>query len=399
MKSLGKAAVWAISAGCGMLAGLWLGGGSVSDDPGGVSPNGRRMSERRKVLVSNKMDAGGFKSTLARLERSGDLPESAVKAMESADNHTLHEWMLSLANEKIDGRNFGASRRRYRILSAISSELFQREGEQAIRWADETENDLLLTCILSELARRDLATAKSWFPKVLENRQIIVNPFFDAALDGAVIRGADETLKMEQAESTGYIAYRFPPDFDFATYIANTTSLRGMEDGVRYWSAKDPDTVEKALREGLRGKTGEVNRMFSQAYQGRAAMVGETEAARWIWPVLRALPPGEKADVYPWMLWGETELNRAIWEEASNDAERAELLSISPIGPRDDGKAAEWLNQLGSEELRADTIDRWIEKQRAQPSLSRRELLERIIGEANLSESRKDLFRAKLVGP
>lgn len=398
MKSPGKAAVWSITAGCGMLAGLWLGGGSESDDPGGVRPNGRRMSERRKAVFSNKVEVRGFKSTLSRLERSGDLPESAVKAMESADNNTLREWMLALANEKIDARNFGANLRRYRILAAFSSELFQRERLEAVRWAHETENDLLLTCVLSELAREDLATAESWFPKVLENRQIIVNPFFDAALDGAVMRGADEALKMELTEKTGYIAYRFPPDFNFATYIANTTSLRGMEDGVRYWSAKDPDAVEKALREGLRGKTGEVNRIFSQAYQGRAAMVGETEAARWIWPVLRALPPEEKAKVYPSMLWGETELNHAIWEEASDDVERADLLSLSP-GPRDDGKAAKWLNQLGSEELRADTIARWIEKQRAQPLPSRSELLERIIGEANLSESRKEQFRTRLVAP
>ncbi len=398
MKGPGKTAVWAISAGCGMLAGMWLGGGSVSDDPEGVSPNGRRISERRKALASNKVEAGGFKSMLARLERSGGLPESAVKAMESADKHTLREWMLSLAGEPIDARNFGANRKRYRMLAALSAELFRREGAESVRWAEGVGKELLQLCILSELARVDLPAAKSWIPGYLKKHQTPTNPIFDAALEGAVMRGADETLKMEQAESTGYIAYRFPPDFEFATYIANTTSLRGMEDGVRYWSAKDPDEVEKALREGLRGKTGEVNRIFSQAYQGRAAMVGETEAARWIWPVLRALPPGEKAEVYPWMLWGETELNRAIWEEASDDAERAELLSLSP-GPRDDGEAAKWLNQLGSEELKADTIARWIEKLRAQPSPSRRELLERIIGEANLSKSRRDQFRAKLVEP
>lgn len=389
--------MWILPAACGMLAGWWLGGATRPDGPAELGRNTRGMSERRKVYGSNKNDDRDFKVELARFERSGGFPEAAMKAVESADSHKLREWMLSLANEKIDERNVFANLRRNGILTQLALQLFQREGERLVAWAQGTGNNLLLVCTLSVVARDRVEAVKSIFRANLKDGQII-NPFYDENLYGAASRSADEALKIEQAGNTHSVAYRFADDFDFSAYLANTKSEFGIDQAMRYWAAKDPDAVAKALgsKLGVNGATWHT--LFSKAYQGRAAMVGETEAARWIWPVLRDLTPGEKAKVYPEMLQGETELNLALWEAASDDMERAELLSLSPNGNRD-GSVADWLNRLGSEELRSKTIARWIERQRALPSPARSQSLGRIIEKTALSDSNKEQLRERLAEP
>lgn len=398
MKSPGKAAVWASSAVCGMLAGWWLGGEAPTDHQVELSSNRRTTSERGKSLFSDKLEPRGFRNTLARLERSGGLPESAFGAMESADNHTLRNWMLSLAGEKIDARNFGANRRRYRMLAALSAELFRREGDESVRWAEGTGDELLMLCVLSEMARVDFPAAESWISGYLKKYQSPTNQIFDAALQGAASRSAIELLALEKAGYTDSRTLDYADDFDFHAYLANTTSHFDLVSAIRYWSAKDPDAVEKALLDGLRGRGDGEYTIFSEAYQGRAAMAGETEAARWIWPVLRKLTSAESAKVYPRMWSTDADRNLALWENASDDSERAALLSFSFHDFQNEA-AVEWLNRLGSEQLRADTIARWIENQRVSHSSVQQENLEWIMGETGLSEPIKDRLRAELIEP
>lgn len=366
MSRSGKAVVCALSAACGMFAGLWL-GGEASDGSEIPGPNTRGISERRRADETHESEAHGFKRTLARIERAGGLPESAMDAVERADTHILRDWMRSLAGERIDARDFRANRRRCRMLAAISKELYRREDAESVRWAMATADNLLVLCVLSELAREDLPAAMKWLPAYVEKYQFPANPVFQAAAEGAATRGAGELLELEKSGFSDSLVTRYADDFDFRTYLTNTTSTRGREQAVRCWAAKDPDAVERMLSDRPGEVRADMGRLLKQAYQGRSAMVGETEAARWIWPILRALSPGERALVYPQIWRGESELDLGLWDAAADDSERAELLSSSPH-VADDGRVDRWLDRIDSEELRAKTMERWSKKRRALPS-------------------------------
>mgnify|MGYP006870082163 CR=1 FL=1 len=264
-----------------------------------------------------------------------------------------------------------------------------------MRWAHGTENNLLLICLLSELAREDLAAAKSLFPVYLKDRQIVVNPFFDAAKDGASSRGVDELLKMEKAEGSIIGAPEFAEDFDFGKYVAETESVPGFLRAIRYWAALNPDGVEKALREKVGPRNADHHNAYVEAYQGRVAMVGETEAARWIWPVLRDLPTVERMVVYPAMLSGYSESNLALWNVMPDEREKAELVFRMFRGVLDD-RSLEWLNRLGSEGSRAETIGRWIDARRGSGADADWQGVERMIEGADLSDAEKSRLRAKL---
>ena len=305
-----------------------------------------------------------------------------------------------LADEKNDDRDFFARRTRYGILQALARELYRREGAEAVRWADGAHNDLLFLCVLAAMGREDLTAAKSWFPAYKEKGQSPTNPVFHAALQGAAMRGADELLKLENTEYSESGATHFADDFDFRTYVAGAKSMAGLDEAIRYWAALDPDAVAKALREKIGVRNGYWRGVYAKAYQARASMAGEAEAARWIWPVLGELSAREKIEVYPGVLSDDTASNLALFQTIPDDAARVDFLSCAlPGSGYVNDEALDLSKELKSEALRVETMERWLENHEKYPPASLRQSLEKLVDHAGLSPASRDALRAKIPDP
>lgn len=214
------------------------------------------------------------------------------------------------------------------------------------------------------------------------------------------MRGADELLKLENTEYSEAGATRFSDDFDFRTYVAGLKSSAGLDEAIRYWAALDPEAVAKALREKIGADNNYWGGVYAKAYQARAAMAGEAEAARWIWPVLEELSAREKRDVYPGIILDEPALNLALFQTIPDEAARVDFLSCALPGSgylRDE--TLDLLKELKSEALRVQTIERWLEKQGKYPPETLRQGLEKLVDHAGLSPASRDALRAKIPNP
>ncbi|HEY1120990.1 MAG TPA: hypothetical protein VGE67_05300, partial [Haloferula sp.] len=242
------------------------------------------------------------------IRRSGGLPEGVVDDVERLPSDTLRERIVALAAIQVPGSTFlTPSEKWYAGLDALARELFHREGEASLTWAEST-GDPDLTAALLRAAAEDPALVKKWMAKFSPawdpDRQEYWRVYSRLA-DIATSRGSEALLEVEALfpQSMAETALKYPEDFDFAGYIAKTQWDKGRSLAVKAWASRDPDAVAALLKSG----SVSIQDGFASLAMDGVAMAGDdASVVKWLDGWASALSEDTRKDVLGDLLRQET---------------------------------------------------------------------------------------------
>ncbi len=221
-------------------------------------------------------------------------------------------------------------------LQAAARELFHREGDEALRWADAAASgkgrEELLGAMIVAAVMDSPGIAKPWIERYLidfgKGRQF---EFQVAAGRGATARGAEDLVKLK--ETLGELAMPvpvgpLPEGFDFPLMMDNFKAGEPeIREAMQLWAARDRDAAWKEIRKISEKDPLQSALLVGAVFSGMAVGGNEREAIRWIMPKLDELPM-ERRD------WAMNSLF------ADNDNARAAITDIMREIPREEDRAA-----------------------------------------------------------
>jgi hypothetical protein len=281
----------------GLLIGIWLGlpgeGAKVdrSAKKLAVSKVGRTTNSR---LVDQKRT---FPQLLKRWRRTEGVPDEMVASIERSSSQEIRTGMVALAAMIRDDEAFWVNFKLRRTLRAMAGELIRREGSGAFDWGVATGSRPIMSAVGWALGLAEPKNA-SKYAQLRDLSFLEVNMTLSyGACKGAAMIGAEELLQTERSDSPSDI--EFAEDFDFGRYLQSATRLQSSAAAFAAWAARDPEGAAKALAEGIGSQEPLRNTQFASAFKGRAAMVGEQEAAAWISPLLK---DDERPEIRKWQV-------------------------------------------------------------------------------------------------
>lgn len=354
----------------GFIIGSWLGhhlktahrisSGTVSEQSGSFQAN-ERTPRSITEIPQEKHDLTAILRWYS--QRSDGDPEiqNEIGRMDSA---TIRETVTRLfAAQQYEPMDV------HLILKAAAEELFQRDGEKALEWADsldaESGRRVILERFITAAVESSPAIAKSWIGRY--EGEFGTDPFSplpSAARTGATGRGAADLLQLSKIlgnnQSTEPMG-RLPDDFDFHLLISQSENLGPLGAAMEYWTAKDRESAWAGVREVMDKDATKGVDFFGSVFTGIVATEGEKKAARWISTKLDELPPDLRERAVSSLLTNQPTQNAAystIMAEFPHDADRVALAAsvVNPFSNPTAGSNA--LQSLGSESLQLEALVR-----------------------------------------
>lgn len=184
------------------------------------------------------------------------------------------------------------------LRSALTRELFKREGEKSLQWAEglgPADREGILGGLINGLAEQDFVAALPWIDGFSEAYgQERAQWFSHRAIVGATQRGAAALLNLKKlygARLAGAMIPQggLPEDFDFGLYLAGS-ARQGQQfsqlNVMGLWAAKDREAAFQYIKTATTSGTPGGADLCGLAFQGVAkTAVPETarERVRGIW--------------------------------------------------------------------------------------------------------------------
>lgn len=357
----------------GLLAG-WYGGVRISSAGHGLvasapaANSGRRDRTEAASQRSNET-ARGDGHDLKSLRRwhlqqkSGGL--ETISQLERMDTAAIRDLMTGLVAAQKDDRatDFGE------ILAAAAGELFRREGEEALEWANRLDPSAGRTLLIDQMIRaaagQSPEIALPWIGRYhQEFGKGLSNEFGRAAIIGATARGAEDLLRLKELYGDELRGCQFPigpyPDgFDFHLLVAKLPFSSDLRPTLACWTARDRDAAWAGIKEVIERDRNLAAGYFGSLFTGIAATEGDRKAARWVAAKLDEVPPDLRERAIASILTDQL-LENASYESVMaglpRESDRVALAGslVSPGGNSPAALGA--LKLLGSEALQTDAL-------------------------------------------
>lgn len=252
------------------------------------------------------------------------------------------------------------------ILRTATKELFHREGDKALEWADrlapESGRMRILEQVIMAAAGDSAEFALPWIGRYeVEFGKGLGNPFAAAAIIGATQRGAEDLMGLREIYGDCSPRGPIPDDFDFNLLFSQNRNLAALAATMEYWTAKDRDAAWAGVQEIVRKDSNTGMNFFGSVFTGIAATEGEQKAAHWISNKLDELPPDLRERAISTLLTNQLTQNTAydtVMAEFPHDADRVALAAsiINPFANPTVGSNV--LEALGSESLQVQALIR-----------------------------------------
>lgn len=240
----------------------------------------------------------GFAALLRELERQ-TLGGDALHSIERMSAAELRALLLTSAESQKNLTTQETRERFLQLVQAAAAEFYRREGPESLAWAESSDSRNAFTYLLAAAARNEPDFAWQWVDryKAIYGQRLPLD-ITRAAHHGAQERGAKDLGEVDKLYGE-FVEPRppgYPSGFDFESYFAKNTSNMGNRSAMRYLGGSDPVQAEKMLLKGIEeGREGWAY-IAGAALDGRAGIVGESEAARWIRDLLPKVPESERAE-------------------------------------------------------------------------------------------------------
>ena len=190
-------------------------------------------------------------------------------------------------------------------LQAAGRELFRREGEEALRWADKAETgkareELLGAMLLGAVADAP-SIAKPWLDRFsIEFGKSMHFNFAAAAGRGAIARGAEDLVGLGDIlgkELTPYVPYgAIPEGFNYPLMMEKFRAGEPeMREAMQLWAARDQEAAWAEVRKVSAKDSFQGALYVGAVFSGLAVGGKEREAIRWIIPKLDELPADSRS--------------------------------------------------------------------------------------------------------
>jgi hypothetical protein len=337
-----------------------------------------------------------FTSYVKRVAKPPEM-ESAKEAAARMSKDELREFLLVVPDvdwRSITRRDFLL----YRAGNEVGAELLRREGTAALDWSFATGNKAACAALLRAVYAADPKSAGKYTVTFFTTFESDLGwDFVGTGVNAAAMRGVNdlvEALKLWEGSGGTDSIRAFAPGFDFAAFFAKCEPGRVPTTALVAWVGQDPDAAGAAIARGLR--EGQEWNDADTALQSRALLVGETEAARWLAPIIDAAS-GESRSMAVRALANDITPARAaaLVAELPTDRDRIDLFLGGSARDFDgSGVSLKILRAFPSEDLRLRALsDLYSGKGRVPHSLRTREArldhLEKVAAKIGLSEATK----------
>jgi len=339
------------------------------------------------------------------MRKAGGLPEGVVDDVARLPSDTLRERLVSLAAVEVPGGTFlTPAEKWYAGLDALAEELFHREGEASILWAEST-GDPDLTAALLRAAADDPSLVKKWMLKLAltwdPDRQEGWRVFRRVA-EIATSRGSDSLLEAEALfpQSMPDLPAGYPADFDFAGYLAKTQSDKGRANAVKAWAVRDPHPVAALLVEKAKSGGFDVREVVASAAMEGVAMAGDdASVVKWLEGWTAELPEGTRKDLLSNLVRNETRQDLAVALVAGLSSPE-DRMAVAASGLRfswNEGMDA-YVRALPDATERQGALGRWWQGLPAGMRASQRAKMEQTLDQLDLPPAEKGTLRAQMTG-
>lgn len=288
-----------------------------------------------------------FKALLKSRKANAGFPESR-REMERLSISELKSLILDCGVN--EGKYGEETRAGWSIFNAASEELYRREGEDALKWADGLEAEdrkLVLTWVLRQAAFENPELAKPWIERFrTEFGAGAITAFAHPAIQGATGRGAEELIQLKESygdllDGAGFPQGTYADDFDFHRFVTSgmTSGMEAMEP-FQYWSAKDKEAAWEGFKEVLEKDRSIFASYFGSVFTGVAAVEGEAKAAEWMMSKLDEIPADARKSALSSLQQGGTLTSQgveSVMAALPNAADRAtfagSLISPNRVNP------------------------------------------------------------------
>jgi hypothetical protein len=396
------------------LAGAIL--GFFSARSGEVVPHREEVTAPRAIKTKTKAavpkEAAGTPRTLAGLadtmRRSGGLPDGVLEDLGRMSSEALREQLLAMAAMEVPTPSYLAPAVKWRAaLEALAAELFHREGEAAIIWAESTGDINLGVAFLSVAASKDPQLVKQWMPKFSlkwDYQRQAVWRIFSRLFDSAASRGSDALLEVETLfpSSTPESSICYAPDFDFAGYVEKTQDDTGRRLAMRNWAARDPDGVSAML--AARARTAgpyPLEGVASGAMEGVALAGDDASVVRWLESWTAGLSEGARQNVLVGLLGqGGTRqnLNLTLVTGLSSAMDRTAVAASAFRLGWNGGSVAPYLRALPSSAERQGAVALWWSHLSPGMRDSQRTMMEKTVDQIDLPPAEAEAIKAVMSG-
>lgn len=348
------------------------------------------------VFIGHRMAAANSPSGLAELRKSDRVTESARRAtagasVEKHDLRTLRRWCLQQESGgleitgQIERMDTSAIRELMTglvaatqqpdppdvrgILDAAAKELFHREGDKALDWANSLDPVAGRAVLLDQMIRTSAGPspeiALPWIARYhKEFGEGLSNDFGRAAIVGATARGAEDLIRLkelygDELRGCEFPSGPFPEGFDFHLLVTKLPRASGIQEAIQYWAATDKDAAWAGIRENIAAGGKAAVHQFGSVFSGVAVVEGDRQAAKWAVSKLDELPPELRDRAVSSMLeheLGQSAAYREVMAELPRESDRVALTAslISPGGNSAASIGA--LQTLGSEALQVQAL-------------------------------------------
>ena len=254
-----------------------------------------------------------------------------------------------------------------KIIAAAGAELFNREGESAVRWAADRplsdERKTIVSAVMDAAASKSPVAAKPWIDELrVDYGSLWGQDLIRLSLEGSASRSADEmveVLKLYQGESSN-LFYSFGPfadDFDFHRLVTEMPALDGTRSAFKTWAAKDRDAAWAGMVELVDHGEREGPWFARRLLEGISGIEGLEKAGEWIFGKLDGLPAAQRAQVVENLNYGGMSLQQtlSLMKALPSDTDRITYSAVF-VGPY--GKNTDAVLDALPQELRADVISR-----------------------------------------
>ena len=292
-KAIGVAAAIAFGGGAGWLAGR-------SGEAATARDGGRIEEVHARSTPGGGQSRGGggksFAALLREMERQA-AGGDALDAIERMSNAELRDFLTG-SGPLLDAMAWSDARSEFQeLIRSAAAELYRREGPASLAWAETSGSRHAFAGLVAAAAENEPVLAKEWMDRytALHGSKATVE-FSRAAHYGAQTRGAKDLVEVNKlfGEYMESSPPGFPAGFDFAHYLANLPSTVSGRAPLRYLGAADPAMAEKLFLEGLGQGRKNWTMLAGDVLEGRASIVGEAEAVRWIGSLLSGVSEVEK---------------------------------------------------------------------------------------------------------
>ncbi len=353
----------------GLIAGAFIGQrfAATHRESRLVEPRGNdRVSEpARRTIAAAAVEKHDLRS-LQRWhlqQQSGGL--EICGQIERMDSAAIRDLMTSLiaATRQPDPPDVSA------ILEAAARELFHREGDKAIDWANSLDpaagRAVLLEQMIRTAAGPSPEIALPWIGRYhKEFGKGLSNEFGRAAIVGATARGAEDLIRLKELYGDGLRGCEFPSGpfadgFDFHLLVTKLPRASGIQEAIQSWAARDKDAAWSGIKENMAADGRIAVYQFGAVFSGVAIAEGDRQAARWAASKLDELPPELRDRAVSSMLeheLGQSAAYESVMAELPRESDRVALAAsvVSPFGNTAAGLGA--LKALGSESLQVDAL-------------------------------------------